>query len=117
VALLISLLAAALVNQPDLTTSAQLVKTDLPLLVGPVAVKVATDCGTWWDRQCSSRGVSVRGCLRRAGQPQQSGRQETHACVYGLWVSGHGMRLIAPNPAAVSCSKARCQQDTQHQLH
>jgi hypothetical protein len=27
-----------------LTDSAQLVYTDLPLVVGPVAVKVATDC-------------------------------------------------------------------------
>jgi hypothetical protein len=44
-ALLICLAASALVNQPDLTTSAQFMYTDLPLAAGPVAVKVATD---WW---------------------------------------------------------------------
>jgi hypothetical protein len=40
-----SFLAAEDENQPDFTTSAQLANTDLLLVVGPVAVKVATDCG------------------------------------------------------------------------
>lgn len=45
VALLISLFAWALVNQPLFTMSWQFWYTDLPFLVGPTAVKVATD---WW---------------------------------------------------------------------
>lgn len=59
------LAAADLLNHPLLTAALQLARTGLPLAEGPMAVKVATDCGDGKVWAVAGAGAEVWRCISK----------------------------------------------------